>query len=156
RDVLRVAAGAFGKLARADEHLLAECELGDVCATLHHGAGHLDAGDRRQFRHPRIDALAHHDLRATDADGVGLDQHLAVARTRRRHLDIVEHGWIAGAREQDRLHDDLSLRRGTAPQPNMHGAPTAARYDASLRSPTLGSRMTGTSSEGTPCNFPAA
>jgi hypothetical protein len=109
RDVLGVAAGALAELAGTDEHLLADHKLGDVAAAFDHGAGHLDAGDGRQLRHPWIDALAHHDFGTADADRIRLDQHLIVARARRRHVHIVEHGWIAGAREQDCLHGGFVL-----------------------------------------------
>ena len=91
RDIFGVASGADRQFPRGHVDFLADGEALSAGAKLRHRAGHLDAGDCRQRRHPGIDAAAYQQLGAADPDGVGLDQHLAGLRAGRRHLDIVQN-----------------------------------------------------------------
>ena len=107
--VLGIAAGAFLELARGDEHRLADFQAADPRAGLHDGAAHLDAGYRRQLRHPFVRALAHVGLRHADPDRVRLDQNFIHAGLGRRQLDVFEYFRSPGLRDAYGFHLTPSL-----------------------------------------------
>ena len=76
----------------------------DARAELRHRPGQLDARNRRQRRHPGIGPAPDQQLRPAHADGVGLDQHLARLRPRRRGIHIFQHRRGAGAAQHDGFH----------------------------------------------------
>ena len=108
-DVFGIASGAHRQVAGADEDGLAERRLSDTRASFNDGSGELDPGDRRKRRHPGVDTLAHQHFRHADPDRVGLDQNLAIARPRRRHLDIFKHRRGSGSSQQNGLHPQTTL-----------------------------------------------
>jgi len=131
RDIFGIAAGPLGQVAGADEDRVADRAPGDAGAAFDDASAHLDAGDRRQSRHPGIGAATHQHFGHADADRIGPHQNLALARARRRQFDIFEDRRIAGSAEQNGFH---------------RGPPTHCREAAVMASEARQSRWSGAQS----------
>jgi len=103
-DVLGVATATVNELSRRDVDRLANAQRSHVGAGGDDHAAHLDAGNRRQRRHPRISAASHEHLGHVHADGVGFHEHIVRPGHRRRQIHVRENLGPSGSRDLNGLH----------------------------------------------------
>ena len=103
-DVLGIAAAALGKVARAQQHALADGNPGNQRAYGFDLSGDVVARIGRQRRHPFVDAAADQLVGLADAEGPGADQDLPLARRRHWRVGVVERLRPSGAMHQYRFH----------------------------------------------------